>query len=539
MASGEVLGTAPPRPAPPPLYAPPPYPAPPPGSWDTLPYGASPPGGPWPHPWPEPSSQPPSQQWTPPSATPPAPARPRRRRLLIAGAAVVAAVAVAVPGIQRVTSRAPERASSIAAGTSAVPAAPGSATGARDVAERLLATMTGAVTSGNQDAFTSAAAPGRTQIRNRLREVFAGLRALPLASFELAVDRTRADLPASGPATGRFTLPAVATYRLDGWDSDPVRVPLTFVVDRVRGGWGIVEDRTSRDAGTARRLEPWLFPGLRVTSTAHVLVIGERSRAAQLRRLATTLERLVADVRAVWPERSWNGRVVVYATTSTAFVRSWYGRTAAGDSGNGDRASFVAKVATLRGAGGRPGAVRLVLTPYLLQGNRPGYVDILRHEMTHVATARVSAGVPVWLVEGAAEYTGFAKRTASGALDPLTTLGRHGLTRAEVATTLRGTWRPVLEAGTGFYRGNEASVDEHYNSAFITCLYIVDRYGEKTLRRLYERSAQLAGTSPLAGALVASTEKTALKEVLKTDKARLTKDVGAYATRLRQRLVFR
>jgi hypothetical protein len=455
------------------------------------------------------------------------------------GAAVVAALAVAVPTVQRTVFRSPDGASSIAAGTSTVRAGPTGAASPQEVSQRLLTTMTRAVTSGDEGAFTSAAAGGYPAVRNHLREVYTGLRALPLASFELALDRTRADLPAQGTATKAFTLPVVATYRLDGWDADAVRVPLTFVVSQVRGGWGITEDRTAKDAGTSRRLEPWLFPGLRVTSTAHVLVIGERSRGAQLRRLAATLERLVTDVRKVWPERTWNGRVVAYATTSTAFVRSWYGRTAAGDSGNGDRASFVAKVATLRRAGGGPGAVRLVLTPYLLQGDRPGYVDILRHEMTHVATAKISAGVPVWLVEGAAEYTGFARRTASGGLDPVTTLGRHGLTRAEVSSTLRGTWRPSLEAGSGFYGGSEASVDEHYNSAFITCLYIADRYGEKILRRLYQRAAQLAGNSALAGALVASTEKAALKEVLRTDRARLTKDVGAYASRLRQRLVFR
>jgi hypothetical protein len=301
-----------------------------------------------------------------------------------------------------------------------------------------------------------------------------------------------------------------------------------------------VEDRTTDEADTAKRLEPWLFPRLRATSTAHVLVIGERTHAVQLRRLAATLEALAADVRRVWPERTWNGRVVAYATTATPFVRSWYGRSAAGDSGNGDRASFVAKVATLGRPGTSGGAVRMILTPYLLQqGNRPGYVDILRHEMTHVAMARVSSGVPVWLVEGAAEYTGFARRTGSGRLDATTTLGRHGLTRAEVGSTLTGSWRPTLEADTGFYRGSEKAVDEHYNSAFITCLYIADRYGEKALRRLYERSAQLAGNSPLAGVLVASTERAALRQVLRTDRGQLAKDVGAYATRLRQRLVFR
>ena len=399
--------------------------------------------------------------------------------------------------------------------------------------------MTRAVASGSQDAFTAFAASGHPSVRAHLADVFSGLHALPLASFALAADTTDGGPPAGGPAPDPFPLSAVATYRLAGWDDVPVRVPLRFLVGRSDGAWGIVDDRTADDADTAKRLEPWLFPQLDATSTAHVLVIGERSSAARLRRLATTLETLVGDVRKVWPERTWNGRVVAYATTATPFVRSWYGRSAAGDSGNGDRAAFVAKVATLSRPGEPGGAVRMVLTPYLLQRSPPGYVDILRHELTHVATARLSGGVPVWLVEGAAEYTGFARRTASGALDATTTLGHHGLTRAEVSSTLTGAWRPVLAAGTDFYSGDEGSVDEHYNSAFITCLYIADRFGEKTLRRLYERAAQLGGDSPLAGALVATAERAALREVLGTDQAHLARDVGAYAAQLRHRLVFR
>jgi hypothetical protein len=477
----------------------------------------------------------------------PASPAPRRRHRLAAAAALVtalvavlvAALAVAIPVIRDPTGDTTRAAGAAVPGTTSVPLPDAPGRSAVEVSRTLLAGMTRAVTGGDHDAFTSFAAWGHPTAKDHLADVYSGLHALPLASFELAADTTDSDLRADLPAPDRFTLSAVASYRLAGWDDVPVRVPLRFVVGRSNGAWGIVEDRTADDAHTAKRLEPWLFPRLQATSTAHVLVLGERSHAAQLRRLARTLEALVGDVRRVWPGGTWNGRVVAYATTATPFVRSWYGRSAAGDSGNGDRAAFVAKVATLGRPGEPGGAVRMVLTPYLLQGDRPGYADILRHELTHVAVARLSAGVPVWLVEGAAEYTGFARRTASGALDATTTFGHHGLTRAEVTGTLSGTWRPTLAAGTEFYGGSESSVDEHYNSAFITCLYIADRYGEKTLRRLYERAARLAGHSPLAAALVATTERAALREVLRTDHARLARDVGAFAARLRHRLVFR
>ena len=264
-----------------------------------------------------------------------------------------------------------------------------------------------------------------------------------------------------------------------------------------------------------------------MTRTPHVLVVGDRAHAQQARRLAGTLEHLVADVRRVWPERTWNGKVVAYAMTSPTFVRSWYGRSAAGDSGNGDHASFVAKVATLAPPSGSdaPGAVRMVVTPYLLGSPKAGYTDVLRHEVTHVATAALSSGVPVWLVEGAAEYTGFARRDG-GDLDAIRTFGEHGLTAGEVSATAKGTWKPTLVPGDDFYTGSEKVVDERYNSAFITCLYIADHYGEPTLRRVYEQAHT-------------HDEASVLRQVLHTDRKHLLAAVGAYATTLRHRLVFR
>ena len=263
-------------------------------------------------------------------------------------------------------------------------------------------------------------------------------------------------------------------------------MPLLLVVAPGRGGWGVVRgpDDHRPDHGPASGAVA--LPGLYVTRTAHVLVVGDHPHATQARRLARTLEALTVDVRRLWPERTWNGTVVAYAVTSAAFVRSWYGRSAAGDAGNGDRAAFVAKVVTLpteRGAG----AVRMVLTPYLLERTRSGSVDVLRHEMTHVATARLGGHVPAWLVEGAAEYTGPPAGTG-----PATSTRRPP--SAGTGSPPRRCPRPPTAAGAprcsdrrGFYTGSESAVDEHYNSAFITCLYIADHYGDAALRRLYER----------------------------------------------------
>jgi hypothetical protein len=397
-----------------------------------------------------------------------------------------------------------------------------------DAGRVLLPRMTQAVHRHDLAAFTSVAVAGNPSARDHLRRVFTGLAALPLASFALRVDQGRESRTAPGSGPGARTLPVLATYRLRGWDDAPLAVPMQLVVaPDGGGGWAVVDDRTTTDPGTDQRLEPWLFKDLYLTRTPHVLVVGDRGHSSRAHRLARTLEALTVDVRRVWPEHTWNGKVVAYAMTSTTFVRSWYGLSAAGDAGNGhgDRASFVAKVVTVPSGGDAPGAIRMVLTPYLLDRPTSGSIDVLRHEMTHVATARLGPGVPTWLVEGAAEYTGFARRDGDD-LDATTTFGRHGLTSAEVTSTASRRWRPTLLERPAFYNGSEAAVDEHYNSAFITCLYIADRYGESALRRLYEEASR-------------TTEAAALSRVLHTTRGRLVTAVGAYASTLRNRLVFR
>lgn len=458
---------------------------------------------------------------------------------MLGGAAVVAALVVAVPTVVHVTSPRSADLGGIGVLRRGLPPVD-SRTNSFDqdqAAERLLVGMSAAAVSGDEGAFLRAAAPVGPAARDRLRVLFRNLRALPLATITFARDLNRTFGVSAGTG-GAITLPVTATYRLKRWDSAPVQVALQFVVAPSGGALGVVEERTVAD-GAAERLEPWLFADLAVVTKPHVLVLGERRNSARVQRLATTLERLVADVRRVWPERTWNARVVVYAMTDTAFVRSWYGRTAAGDEGNDDKASFVAKVATLSLAGddqrSRTSAVRMVVTPYLLEQAEPTeYVEILRHEMTHVATAGLTPGLPAWLVEGAADYTGYTRRTRAGALDVPATFARRSRAAASLASMQRGTWRPRLARGADLYRGSEDAVDGAYDSAFVTCLYIADRYGESALRRLYERAGQIAWQNRLQPQVTAITEEAALRTVLRTDRKRLIKQVAAFATRLRR-----
>ena len=233
-----------------------------------------------------------------------------------------------------------------------------------------------------------------------------------------------------------------------------------------------------------------MFDDAYVTRTPHVLVIGDREppgRPAGSRRRSSRSPR---DVRRVWPERTWNGKVVAYAVSVT-HVRPILVRPL------GRRGQRQRRPGLLRRQGrhpvSRPGDGR--------PRRRPDGRDPL------------PAGQPEGRVHRRPAARGHARRHRR-ALRRGAGLARRGRRRVHRLRPPRRR-RPRRHAhprrarahgGRGERDGEghlaahprrgrrllqparRRSVDERYNSAFITCLYIADHYGEATLRRLYEQA---------------------------------------------------
>jgi hypothetical protein len=96
----------------------------------------------------------------------------------------------------------------------------------------------------------------------------------------------------------------------------------------------------------------------------------------------------------------------------------------------------------------------------------------MRHEVTHVATFGYTNGAAqTWLVEGAAEYTGYR---SAPQLDYYPKMAQE-LSR-EGSVPLAGT----------FY---ESNVNAHYDIAWLVCAYLADIYGEHKLTVFYHAAA--------------------------------------------------
>jgi hypothetical protein len=413
----------------------------------------------------------------------------------------------------------------------------------------ILAPLNSALTLGDASAFAAVVDPqASAAFRQHQLGVFRGMRALAgRASFRYSwPGETWFGVPApsrAGLSPDAFVAAVSITYSFKGYDRTPVNDVVGLTLNHHDGHWYIRSDSDIDDQlALGGQFEPWSVGDVSVAEHGRAVVVGDPQHKTQNARLAKRLDVALTGVRAMWPQITWNGRVVAYASTYRPFVSTWFGAHAATNrkiDPSGD-ATFEAKVRVLPANpvvsnidDFTPGAPRLVVTPYLLARDDSYTQAVLRHELTHVALAlEGSQRPPAWLVEGVAEYTGF-RAVSGGQVDGVDALARRGLRKDTWSQLKRGTWKPSLVAeDDAFYAGSQATVDNNYTTAWFACLYIADHYGEAKLRTLYAA----AGKQP-EGITQDEGEAAALKSVLHTDRAALVAATKAYARSVRRHFV--
>ena len=332
------------------------------------------------------------------------------------------------------------------------------APGAASPQERLSAVQAVLDARGAAIRHDDARAYARTQTAKAKTPLFARLAPLPFVRW--------AYTPAS-PTTSTdsvVVVPVTLTMRFAGETADATWQE-TVTLKKVSGAWKVVSE-VSRGERTAL----WDLGAIRVVTGSRSLVIGIDSPTSTLRRYAATADRVVPQVSAVWG-KGWSRYAVVVVPRTVAQLGRALGRTAASLDG-------YAAVTTAEGSSssGRAVAERVwVNTPAMAELSAVGRQVVLRHEMTHVATAAPEhPDAPLWLVEGVAEWMGY--RGSGIPLDVAT-----GDLLDEVR---RGRTPPALPDDAAFAG---AAVDVAYESAHLACAVIVARYGAADLVALYRQ----------------------------------------------------
>lgn len=312
-----------------------------------------------------------------------------------------------------------------------------------------------------------------------------------------------------------YHLPAVLLhYAIKGFDRAPVARPQVLTFLRTGKRWLIASDSDAdRQLPETGHADPWDRRAIVVGRGRSVLVLADAADKARLDRLVRVGDRAVRRVADFWSD-GWRRRVVVVAVQDQHLVETYF-RTPDRTSAN-VAAIAVPAYDTVPGwskDGGEDEPLvarsRVILNPrYFDPGDRDN-VDLLAHEVTHVATQqRTMPGAPRWLAEGAAEYTAYRY------LEPFSIRLPRSLQRQVAAGSVD---LPTYD----FYQRDVAG---HYIAGFLACAYIADEYGDGALRRVY----RLLGRN-VREALVPQAQDRVFQQVLGVTTDELRRGLADYA----------
>jgi hypothetical protein len=407
--------------------------------------------------------------WQPP-ARPPA----RRRRVGWVVALVALLVAVLTAGVLALRPGVRVEPSQQAAGRRPPATA---APDPRVEVPRLLARRAQAVLHGDRAAFLATVDRRQTRYYRSQAVLFARMRTVPFSAVAYRLTDRRDWATATirrRYAPDRVYLPHVqARYRFKGQDASPVlgRLYYTFVL--TGSGWRVGGQGDARPTWRDD-VEIWDGGPVRTLRTAHTLVVYHPGSERLAGRLLEAAERAYGEVAATWPDR-WERKVVILAPRDQEEAERLV------------HARDLSKVAALAASSVESGPVERVLgnrivvnSTVLADYDTLNLQTVVTHEMTHVATRALGNGIPLFLVEGFADYT---------ALRPL-------------RFPLRLT-RPTLaeRVGAGRFDGRLPSTRElrgpdgvlAYEEASSFCLWVVETSGADRLRALYRA---FAGSTP-------------------------------------------
>ncbi|WP_411078637.1 hypothetical protein [Streptomyces sp. cmx-18-6] len=320
-----------------------------------------------------------------------------------------------------------------------------------------------AVLARDQAGYLDGLAPGAAKFRAAQRTEFANLADVPLESWTYEVlGITEQD---GEWATAEVEL----RYRIAGYDTAPVATRRTLELSRDGGRWSVYADRPAEGASD----QLWHQGEVDVVRGAHSLVLGVGRSEEELRQIADTVDLAVPAVSDAWPQ-SWARRVVVLVPDSTESMAGLLGSP---------ETSYRGIAAVTTGEAGTTGkrpaiADRVIVNPqaYATLGSF-GQRVVLTHETTHVATrTSTSAATPVWLSEGFADWAAY--RAEDRTPDLIAPELTGAVQRGDVPAAL-----PVDE-DFGF-DGDPAALARAYESAWMACALIAERWGQEKLTAFY------------------------------------------------------
>ena len=373
-----------------------------------------------------------------------------------------------------------------------------------DLAGELLNRLAADLADGTRREVVRLAAPGNRDAARSVAAILDNVRALGIKNLSFRyVDEDGGRLStAENQALGgkAWVADVQVGWRISEFEKAPSQMEVSFTFVQTPEGVVFVSagDQSAGDEADAAPL--WLLTKLAVEESRRALVM--TADASQLEQFAGLADRAVADVKQVLPD--WRGRLVVEVPGSQDQLNHLLGTKP-------DTYDAIAAVtSTVDGSLSPSSPAHIFVNPNVFNGlGQTGSQIVISHEATHVATDAATSSMDMWLLEGFADYVALAHVNL-----PVS------VTASQILGQVRRDGPPShLPSGREFDPSNKA-LGASYESAWLACRFIAERYGERQLIALYN---QVDTGQPI---------EQALKQVLDTNQKMLTGDWQNYLRQL-------
>jgi hypothetical protein len=252
-----------------------------------------------------------------------------------------------------------------------------------------------------------------------------------------------------------------ATWAFRGFDRAPAMSEVRFGF-RLTDGHVVV---TSIGGGD-RRSPLWMTEPLEVRRGPDTLVL-VAGDAREADTYAARARAAVPVVRAVLPD--WKPRLVVEVPATVAALHE------ALDSEPGEYASIAAVTSTTDGSVVPDAPVHVFVNPEVFGSLKPrGAQVVMSHEAVHVATDAATSTMPLWLLEGFADYVALRDVDLP-----------FSVTAGQIIRRVRRDGPPAHLPGPTEFDTTTSYLGASYESAWLACRVLADLGGQATLVRFY------------------------------------------------------
>jgi len=308
-------------------------------------------------------------------------------------------------------------------------------------------------------------------------DVFTSLRRLPLSTYSM---RYISEVAHQGPT---WRADVAVQWGLRRADPRAITSEIEVTFRRDDGTARVVAMKTVSDEETP----VWLMGRLQVVHVGPALVLSLQPPLT--RGVVDQTRTAVMDVHHVL--RGWDGSLVVVLPRTTGQLDEMLA------SRPGTYDNIAAVTASADGSNDPAAPVRVLLNPEVFTGLGPiaGQV-VLSHEATHAATGATFRDMPLWLVEGFADYVALAR-------EPVPVKVASG----QILDSVRKSGPPARLPGKGDFATSAHGLGASYEAAWLACRLLADQYGQDRLLRFYRQVSRTGDADAAFASVLGTTQE--------------------------------